>query len=123
MGGEEVEVGVCARAYEGVAQTPHRDPPYRGRETSGAACEGRGVDSLPLRCAPAGNDTERVTLRVKLGVIPGERSEGRGSRAGSSALFPFAPAGNDPLGADPPRLGRIDGQGRPCLSPNGNGEV
>jgi hypothetical protein len=30
------------------------------------------VDSLPLRFAPAGNDTERVTLRVKLGVIPGE---------------------------------------------------
>ncbi len=36
--------------------------PARGRETSGAACDG-GVDSLlrdyvpTLRCAPAGNDT------------------------------------------------------------------
>ena len=39
----------------------------------------RAMDSLPLRCAPAGNDTEGVTARPKLGVIPGERSEGRGS--------------------------------------------
>ena len=52
-------------------------PPHKGRETCGAVCEGSGVDSLPLRCAPAGNDTG-VTLRV----IPGERSEGRGSGAG-----------------------------------------
>ena len=37
------------------------------------------MDSLPLRCAPAGNDTEGLTLCVKLRVIPGERSEGRGS--------------------------------------------
>ena len=47
----------------------------------------RARDSLlvavadPLRFAPAGNDSE-VTLRLKLGVIPGERSEGRGSGAG-----------------------------------------
>jgi hypothetical protein len=42
------------------------------------------MDSLPLRFAPAGNDT----MRFKLGVIPGERSEGRGSIHTRDASFP-----------------------------------
>ena len=37
-------------------------------------------DFIPtLRCAPAGNDTE-VTLRLKLGVIPGEPKAREGDR-------------------------------------------
>ena len=48
------------------AHTPTLALPTRGRETSGAACQRSGVDSLPLRCAPAGNDT----LLVITGLVP-----------------------------------------------------
>jgi hypothetical protein len=39
------------------------------------------VEGVDGRDKP-GHDGEGLALRVKLGVIPGERSEGRGSRAG-----------------------------------------
>ncbi len=46
------------------------------------------MDSLPLRYAPAGNDTEGLTLCVKLGVIPGEPKAREGDRVQDEALFP-----------------------------------
>ena len=49
------------------AHTPTLALPTRGW---GKGAWFRAMDSLPLRCAPAGNDTERVTLRLKLAVIP-----------------------------------------------------
>ena len=76
--------GVCDSLSAYGAHTPTLALPTRGR---GKGAWFRARDSLPLRCAPAGNDTEGVTLRLKLGVIPGERSEGRGSGAGWGALF------------------------------------
>jgi hypothetical protein len=50
----------------------------------------RAMDSLPLRCAPAGNDTKGVGR----GVIPGERSEGRGSMI-KRDLSPPPPCGEE----------------------------
>src|SRR5918993_3140348 len=54
--GEEVEVGVCASAYEGVAPTPppgaSRSPPHKGEGNRGAALSQRCRligDSRPLR--------------------------------------------------------------------------
>ena len=72
--------GVCAIISDFGAGTPILALPTRGRE-KGAWFP--AMDSLPLRCAPAGNDTG-VTLRV----IPGERSEGRGSTHTRDGSFP-----------------------------------
>ena len=49
-----MEVGVYAPAFQDMEMAPHPEPLCEGK---GKEAQFSAMDSLPLRCAPAGNDT------------------------------------------------------------------
>jgi hypothetical protein len=104
--GEEVEV--CARAYQNVMLAPPTlTLPTSGRGTRGATSKGSGVDSLPLRCAPAGNDT-----KVSVQCHPRRAQRGKGIACRIERALPSPLRGGRKGGGRNVRTLRVERQAR-----------